>query len=52
MISVHQQVKRSDVTALQIMQEVAEWRGVSTNQDAQTDETLTEREEELSTWLT
>lgn len=51
MLSVRQQVKGNDITALHIMQEVAEWRGVSTNQDAQTNKTLTEREEEMSARL-
>ena len=47
-----QQGEGLDVTALHIMQEVAERRGVSTNQDAQADKPLTEREEEVSAGLT
>lgn len=48
---VRQQGKRSDITALCIMQEVGKWRGVLTDQDAQMDKTLTERKEEMSARL-
>lgn len=48
---VRQQGKGSDVTALCIMQEVGKWRGVTTDQDAQMDKTLTERKEEMSARL-
>lgn len=51
-LSMCQQGKGSDITALHIMQEVAEWRGVSTDQDAQTNKTLAEGEEEMSAWHT
>lgn len=51
-LSVSQQGKGSDITALHVMQEVGEWRGVSTNQSAQTSKTLTKREEEMSARLT
>lgn len=51
MLRVRQQGKGGDVTTLHIMQEVAERRGVLTNQKAQTNKTLTEREEEVSARL-
>lgn len=51
-LSVRQQWKGSDITALHIMQEVAEARGVSTDQGAQMNKTLAEREEEMSARLT
>ena len=51
-LSVRQKGKGSDITALHIMQEVTEWGGVSTNQDAETSKSLTEREEEMSARLT
>lgn len=51
-LSVSQQGKGSDITVLHVMQEVGEWRGVSTNQSAQASKTLTKREEEMSARLT
>lgn len=51
MVNVHQQVKGSDLVVLQILQEVAERRGVSTNQGTQTSKTLAEREEEVGARL-
>lgn len=51
-LCVYQQGKGSDITALHVMQEVGECCGMSANQGAQLNKTLTEREEEMSALLT
>lgn len=49
---VHQQRKNRDIPALHIVQEIGECRGMPTNQGAQLNKTLADREEEMSALLT